>query len=163
MGGLYIEQWPSQVLTKPSQVLKEVDADVLELISLMVLTMGAVNGVGLSANQVGSLIRLAVIKKDKEILTLINPEIISMEGSISMEEGCLSLIGVTAEVKRATSVVVSALDTNMCPFKFSAKGLLARIIQHEIDHLNGKMFFDNLSRLRRELFVRKINKKKEEK
>jgi peptide deformylase len=111
-------------------------------------TMYSVRGVGLAAPQVGLNIRLSVIDVKPEgksqKLVLINPEIVSLEGSVNDEEGCLSVPGVYAKVTRAVKARVRALDEKGQPYEMSGEGLLARAFQHEIDHLDGKLFIDRL-------------------
>lgn len=116
-------------------------------------TMRAANGVGLAAPQVGLSLRLAVIdvKPDgkPQPIVLINPEIVSREGVLEEEEGCLSIPGLYAKVRRSAKVVVRALDGRGFPTEVRGEGLLARALQHETDHLDGKLFIDRLSLLRR--------------
>jgi peptide deformylase len=137
----------------------------------MVETMRSARGVGLAATQVGDERRVIVLdvpedddgddegEGERRIhLTLVNPEIISSEGDTKFEEGCLSVPGFTADVKRAATINVKALDREGKQVKFTAHDLLSIAIQHEIDHLDGILFIDRLSRLKRELLKRKIKK-----
>jgi len=160
---LKIVCWPDPILLNPARLVKRVDAGLEDLVESMTHTMYAAPGVGLAANQVGRPIRLAVIDispqdQEKDLHVLINPEIIHAEGEEIMEEGCLSLPGFKAEVTRATSVVVRAYGLDMRPIEIEGEGLMARALQHEIDHLNGKLFPDRLSRIKRQLLLRKIRK-----
>jgi len=129
----------------------------------MLDTMYAAPGVGLAAPQVGALERIIVMDVDhenphKQIYKLINPVVTRAEGEIIWEEGCLSVVDFTAEVKRAAQVEVLALDENEKEFKIEAEGLLAVALQHEIDHLDGKLFIDRISRLKRDLYSRRRKK-----
>lgn len=146
------------------QISKPVDCfdDSLQaLINDMFDTMYHARGVGLAAPQIGIGLRLSVIDVvgDKaNQLVLINPEIIESEGSVEYEEGCLSVPGAYDTVIRAHKVTVRAHDRNNQPFEMTAEGLLAECFQHEIDHLNGKLFVDLLSPLKRAMARRKLDK-----
>jgi peptide deformylase len=125
--------------------------------------MYAAPGVGLAATQVGDNRRLVVLDTDheqpgKHLLKLINPQIIEAEGSILWEEGCLSVIDFTAEVVRASKVLVRAWTPEQKEIEIEAADLQAVAFQHEIDHLDGKLFIDRLSRIKRELYRRKLAK-----
>ena len=119
------------------------------LIADMFETMHHARGIGLAAPQVGRAERLAVAELDGERLVLINPEIVERAGKAKGEEGCLSIPDIYADVERPTSITVRALDERMQPYEREATDLLARCIQHEIDHLDGKLFLDYLSVLKR--------------
>jgi len=130
-------------------------------------TMYKRGGVGLAANQVGVLKRVVVIDLDsgkegqgKNQLVLVNPEIVSAQGEVVAEEGCLSLPGLYKKVKRAERVVVRARNREGKEFTLEAEGLLSRAIQHEVDHLNGILFIDRLSPLQRRLALEKYKKLK---
>jgi len=134
----------------------------LNLVREMIETMLENNGVGLAANQVGVSRRVFVasptMKRD-DVLVLFNPRIIGKSGSVEDMEGCLSLPGITATVRRANTVVVEGWDINGKTQKIKATGLLARIIQHEVDHLNGKLFIHRLPfRERKKLLKEYFNK-----
>jgi peptide deformylase len=125
--------------------------------------MYAAPGVGLAAPQVGTSQRIIVLDVDHEhprqqIYRLINPVITLAEGEVLWEEGCLSVVDFTAEVKRAARVQVTAFDENEKEVKIDAEGLLAVALQHEIDHLDGKLFIDRISRLKRDLYTRRRKK-----
>jgi len=158
---LDILKYPNILLKKKAGEVRSV-AEIQKLIKDMSDTMYAAPGVGLAAPQVGVPLRLAVIDPSppdrKDLLVLVNPEIVKMEGETSIEEGCLSLPGPRALVKRAERVRVRALDSNGHPLEKEADGLLAIVIQHEIDHLNGRLFIDHLSRLKREALLREYKK-----
>jgi peptide deformylase len=139
------------------------DESLDRLISDMVDTMYAAPGIGLAAPQIGVPLRVAVIdltagKRGGELLTLINPEFVEREGMQLEEEGCLSLPGFNATVARPSRAVVRALDRDGKERTIEGTGLLARALQHEIDHLDGLLFLDRLRGIRRDLIVRKIRK-----
>jgi peptide deformylase len=130
--------------------------------------MYAAPGVGLAAPQVGLSERVIVLDCDSAqeraegrghgLLKLINPELIEAEGELIWEEGCLSVVDFTAEVKRAAHVLVRAYTPEQKEVRLEAEGLLAVALQHEIDHLDGKLFIDRISRLKRDLYKRKVKK-----
>ena len=139
------------------------DESLDRLITDMVETMYAAPGIGLAAPQVGVSLRVAVIdltagKKGGELLTLVNPEFVERDGMQLEEEGCLSLPGFNASVARPSRAVVLALDRTGKERVIEGTGLLARALQHEIDHLDGLLFLDRLRGIRRDLIVRKIRK-----
>jgi peptide deformylase len=139
------------------------DADLSRLIDDMVETMYAAPGIGLAAPQIGVLLRVCVIdltvgKRGGELLTLVNPEFVERDGMQLEDEGCLSVPGFTATVPRPSRVVVRALDRQGVPRTIEGTGLLARALQHELDHLDGRLFLDRLRGLKRELIVRRIRK-----
>jgi len=163
MSKLEIVKWPAEVLLKPTGKLKLVDGKTRELAEAMVETMYAAPGVGLAANQVGMPLSLAVVdvsppEEERQLHVLVNPEIVHAEGSEVMSEGCLSLPGFTADVPRSEVVVVRAYDLDERPVEIEAEGLFARALQHEIDHLNGKLFPDRLSRLKKNRLYHKVRK-----
>ncbi|SRR5713226_858340 len=163
MALLEILKYPDAILKKVSLPVKGITAETIRLIADMVETMYAAPGVGLAAPQVGFLQRIIVLDIDykepgKNLLKLINPEILHADGEVVWEEGCLSVIDFTAEVKRAERVEVIALDEKENEVKIEAEGLLAVALQHEIDHLDGKLFIDRLSRLKRDLYTRRLKK-----
>ncbi|PJE57652.1 MAG: peptide deformylase [Candidatus Portnoybacteria bacterium CG10_big_fil_rev_8_21_14_0_10_38_18] len=132
------------ILRQKSQPIAEIDESILNLIKDMIETMFKLDGVGLAACQVGKNIQLFVVnpKLSKKYI-FINPEIIKISKKTeAMEEGCLSLPNVFIKIKRARSLKIKAIDENGKQFKLKAKDMLARVIQHEIDHLNGKLIVD---------------------
>ena len=157
---------PDPILRKKSEMLESVDDELRVLLDDMLETMYAAPGIGLAAVQVGILKRLIVIdiSKDKEKkspLFLINPEIISLSKKTSVyEEGCLSLPGHFAEIERPAECQIKFIDYNGKEKKLKASGLLATCIQHEVDHLNGVLFIDYLSKLKKDMIVRKLIKHK---
>ena len=150
-------------LNQPAAPVTEFDESVERLIADMIDTMYAAPGVGLAAPQVGVALRVAVIdlsvgKRGGELFTLVNPEFVEREGMQLEDEGCLSLPGFSATVARPSRAVVKALDRHGKERVIEGTGLLARALQHEIDHLDGLLFLDRLRGIRRDLIVRKIRK-----
>jgi peptide deformylase len=139
----------SPILRVETTLVTEVTDELRRLIDDMFETMHAAEGIGLAAPQVGRHERLAVIEVEKQPFVIINPEITYEEGSNRAEEGCLSIPEIYGEVDRAKRVIVKALDRDGNPFEVDASDLLARCLQHEIDHLHGKLFIDYLSFLKR--------------
>lgn len=158
-----ILHFPHKILTKTSTAVDNMDGDLAQLIEDMVETMYAAPGVGLAAPQVGTSQRIVVLdvnhaEPGKDLLKLINPTITDREGSIIWEEGCLSVIDYTAEVKRSAKVEVKAWTIDQQEIIFQAEELLAVALQHELDHLDGKLFIDRISRLKREMYSRRVKK-----
>ncbi len=159
---------PDPILRKKSEMLETVDNELRVLLDDMLETMYAAPGIGLAAVQLGILKRLIVIdiSKDKEKknpLFLINPEIISLSKKTSVyEEGCLSLPGHFAEIERPAECQIKFIDYNGKEKELKANGLLATCIQHEVDHLNGVLFIDYLSKLKKDMIVKKLIKHKKE-
>lgn len=161
-----ITTYPDPVLRNKTSRVERIDSTLDRLIEDMVETMHAAPGVGLAANQVGVPLSLAVIdlslREDKDqrrpLLVIINPEIIALEGSVIEEEGCLSIPDYAEKVKRAARVKVRAQDRTGKVFELEAEGLMAKALQHEIDHLNGLLFVDRLSTLKKGLFKRRFKK-----
>lgn len=161
-----IRIYPDPVLRNKTSRVERIDSALDRLIEDMVETMRAASGVGLAANQVGVPLQLAVIdlslREDKDqrhpLLVIINPELLSLEGSVIEEEGCLSVPDYAEKVKRAARVKVRALDRTGTLFELEAEGLMAKALQHEIDHLNGLLFVDKLSPLKKSLFRRRYKK-----
>lgn len=140
---LKIVRYGHPALRRKAQKVGHVTADVEDLVSRMAELMRASRGVGLAANQVGVPQRIAVVEVDDELTPLINPEVVSAEGSETTDEGCLSLPRLYGSVARPTHVVVRARSLSGRTFEVEAEGLLARALCHEIDHLNGKLFVDS--------------------
>ena len=159
---------PDPLLRKKSESLEKVDDELRKLLDDMLETMYSAPGIGLAAVQVGILKRLIVIdvskEKDKKSpLFLINPEIVTKSKTTSIyEEGCLSLPGHFAEIERPAECHVKYIDYNGKKKEFKASGLLSTCIQHEVDHLNGVLFIDYLSKLKRDMIVKKLVKHKKE-
>ena len=151
------------ILRRETQVVREVNDHVRRLVDDMVETMYAANGIGLAAPQVGRTERVAVIDIGEEgpgRLVLINPEIVHEEGELRWEEGCLSIPEIYGDVTRSAKVRVHALDRDGKEHDIEAEGLLAVCLQHEIDHLHGKLFIDYLSMLKRRSALSKWEKLK---
>jgi len=159
-----------KILTYPAAELKQlaepvanIDGHIGQLVTDLVETMYAAPGVGLAAPQVGSRERVIVLDVDhenpgKHLLKLINPVLVNAEGTIVWEEGCLSVVDYTAEVTRAKHVLVKGWTPDEKEIEIEGEGLLAVALQHEIDHLDGKLFIDRISRLKRDLYRRKVKK-----
>ena len=163
MAKLPIIEFPDLRLRTVAKPVAKVDTRIRQLIDDMFETMYEAPGIGLAATQVDVHERLLVldVSEDKSYpLVFINPEILSAEGSQVYQEGCLSVPGIYADVKRASSIRVRALDRDGQSFEISADGLLAVCIQHEMDHLAGKVFVDYLSPLKRELVKKKLAKQR---
>jgi len=162
---LPILTYPDKFLTQPTTPVANVDGSIQQIIEDMASTMYNAPGVGLAAIQVGidkSIIVYDVLPREEKrsLQVLINPRIITTEGEmVSEEEGCLSVPDFRADVKRASSVLVEGLDREGNPLRISADGLLAVVLQHEIDHLKGTLFIDRISALKRELYKRRVKKK----
>ena len=159
---------PDIILRKKSATLEKVDDDLRKLMDDMLETMYAAPGIGLAGVQIGILKRLIVIdvsrdEEKKSPLFLINPEIITKSSNTSVyEEGCLSLPGYFAEIERPAECQIEYVDYHGKKKKMKASGLLATCIQHEVDHLNGILFIDYLSKLKRDMIIKKLEKNKKE-
>ena len=163
MALLEILKYPDSRLSKVARPVSNVTDATVQLIGDMLETMYAAPGVGLAATQIGVLQRIVVLDVDHEnprtnVYKLINPVITHSEGQVIWEEGCLSVVDFTAEVRRAEHIQVVALDERGNERKIEAEGLLAVALQHEIDHLDGKLFIDRISRLKRDLYTRRRKK-----
>ena len=146
------------VRLKAKEVTKA-DKEIQGLIEDMMKTMYAAGGVGLAAPQIGKSLQIIVCCptfKQGEELVLLNPVIQSSQGSWVFEEGCLSVPDIRAKVKRAKKVVVTGMDRKGNQVKVSADGMMARVLQHEIDHINGILFIDRLGFLKKKLVMRKL-------
>jgi peptide deformylase len=161
---LQILTYPESFLLKATQPLENIDGKVQQMIDAMAETMYAAPGIGLAANQVGwdrSLLVYDIVPgRDKRMLhVLVNPRIVTSEGEIVSEnEGCLSVPDFRADVKRSERILVEGFDRDGKPVRLEAEGLHAIVIQHELDHLNGKLFIDRISSLKRELYKRRVRK-----
>ena len=169
----------SEILHEKAKPVKELTDAVMKLVVDMVHTMHKANGIGLAANQVGELRRVLVIdlaaieeaeedatedetvekrpRKEKTLI-VINPEVLRQEGSWKMEEGCLSIPDVRSDVKRAENIRVRFNDGNFKEIEMDADGLFARVLLHEMDHLNGVLFIDHLTATQRSLLKPKLRK-----
>jgi len=163
MAILEIRKYPEKVLKQKASPVTTFDQDLQVLIDNMIETMYAAPGVGLAAPQVGETKRLAVIdissRQDKfPLLVIVNPVIVSSEGEVEFEEGCLSLPEYTAIVKRAENVVVKAQDRDGKAIEIEGTELLAIALQHEIDHLDGILLIDRISPIKRDFFKKRYKK-----
>jgi peptide deformylase len=158
-----IVKYPEPILSQPGEPVTEFNAELRKLVADMFETTYASQGIGLAAPQVGASKRVTVIdlsmgKKPEDKLVLINPEIISSEGRLYEEEGCLSFPDIREKVVRAATVRVRAQDVHGKWFEMDGEELMARCLQHEIDHLDGILFLVRMSALKRNLNLRKIRK-----
>ncbi len=145
MAVLPIVRVPEGVLRQKTKKVKKIDAALQKLIDDMIETMHDAPGVGLAANQVGIALRLCVIHvPGEDVVTLVNPEIVRRSGSRQCDEGCLSLPGYKGVVPRSEKVVVKGLNRDGRPVRYHASDLFAEAIEHELDHLDGKLYFDLL-------------------
>lgn len=155
--------YPEPVLRKKAKKITVFDSKLKQLAADMGETMYDAPGVGLAANQIGVLKQIIVVdvsksEEEKKFITLINPVISGGEGCVAGEEGCLSVIEYEAKVKRFQKIHVTAQDLDGKEISFDAEDRFARIIQHEVDHLHGKLFIDHLSALKRGLYKKKLKK-----
>ena len=162
---LKILTYPDDTLRQPTNKLDNIDGDVQKMIDQMASTMYDAPGVGLAAIQVGwdksvLIFDISPSDQDRSLQVLINPRIIDQEGEILSEnEGCLSVPEFKADVKRYASILVQGVDREGRPLELEAQGMLAIILQHETDHLKGKLFIDHVSALKRQLYTRRMKKK----
>ncbi|HEU4384339.1 MAG TPA: peptide deformylase [Anaeromyxobacteraceae bacterium] len=159
--------WPDPVLKQVARPVERVDDSIRRLLDDMAETMYAADGVGLAAPQIGDSRRCIVIdtsprQEGQRLIHLVNPEIVKAEGTTIYTEGCLSIPGEAEEVERAAKVWVRALDRSGAPFELECQDLLAIAVQHEIDHVDGVLFVDHLSSLKREVIRRRMKKLKAE-
>jgi len=169
MALLEIRTYPDPVLRKIAKPVDDANAEIIKLAENMVETMRLSRGAGLAANQVGVPLRLIVLEenagkkskgdKDNKAIVVMNPVIIESEGEEISEEGCLSLPKYYEYIKRAGKVYVKGMTIDKVPFEMQCDGHMARAFQHEIDHLNGVLFIDYLSPVKRNLFKKKYIKK----
>lgn len=165
MAQLPILHYPDPRLHKVAVPVKQVDADIRSFAADMAETMYAAPGIGLAATQVDVHVRMIVIdisETHDQLITLINPRILSAsDDTQECEEGCLSVSGIYDEVERPARVEVEALGLDGSTFRLKADGLLAVCVQHEMDHLDGIVFVDHLSRLKRNRIVNKLRKQQQ--
>jgi len=160
-----IVQFPAMVLRQVSRPVGDADYNIKQLVDAMVSTMASSNGLGLSAIQVGAPLRIFVldgklVSEGAQPLVFINPEIVELsEEQQVAEEGCLSFAGVTMTIPRATTARVRAWNREGKMFELSGHGLLARALQHEYEHLDGKLFIDHLPIMKRDILKRKLTKR----
>ena len=164
MSELEILTYPNKFLSEQTKPLENIDGKVQQMIDQMAATMYEAPGVGLAAIQVGwgkSLLIYDISPRDenRSLQVLINPKIITQEGEILSEnEGCLSVPDFRADVKRAANITVSGYDREGKPVRMDAEGFLSIVLQHEIDHLNGTLFLEHISSLKRQMYQRRIKK-----
>ncbi|UCD79840.1 MAG: peptide deformylase [Desulfobacterales bacterium] len=164
MSKLDILTYPNKFLSEPTKPLENIDGQVQEMIDQMAATMYDAPGIGLAAIQVGwdkSLLIYDISPRDenRSLHVLINPKIVTKEGEmVSENEGCLSVPDFRADVKRAANITVEGHDREGKPVRMDAEGLLAIVLQHEIDHLNGTLFIERISSLKRQMYQRRVKK-----
>jgi peptide deformylase len=164
MSKLKILTYPNKFLLQPTAPLENINGQVQQMIDAMAETMYLAPGIGLASIQVGwdrSVLIYDITARDERrgLHVLINPRIISSEGEIiSDNEGCLSVPDFRADVKRSERILVEGYDRDGNPLRVEAEGLQAIVLQHEIDHLNGRLFIDRISSLKRELYKRRVRK-----
>ncbi|MBP1642585.1 MAG: def [Acidobacteria bacterium] len=155
--------YPDPVLRRPAREVERFDAELERLVEDLAETMYAAPGVGLAAPQIGVSLRAAVVDVGgaagrPELHVLVNPRLVESEGRQREDEGCLSIPGLSERVDRPRRVVVEALDARGGALRIAGEGLLARAICHELDHLDGILFFERLTGLRKELTLRRLRK-----
>jgi peptide deformylase len=160
---LEIYRFPDPILRTKAKPVENIDGKLQKFIDDMTETMYKAPGIGLAAVQVGEPISLVVYdvsqaEEEHSINVIMNPEIISKEGTITYEEACLSVFDYSADVKRANKIVVKAIDREGNPIEIEAEGLHAVCLQHEIDHLNGVLFIDHISTIKRSLYKKRLKK-----
>lgn len=164
MAVIPIRKLPDQVLRQQAEEITEINGELQRLIDDMAETMYAAPGLGLAAPQVGRLDRLIVFDvahrdgKARDLKVILNPCITQAEGELTHEEGCLSVADFSAEVRRHARVLVKGLDREGKPIAITGEGLLAVVLQHEVDHLDGILFIDRISRLKRSIYLRRLKK-----
>ena len=172
MSILPVYTYGQPVLRKRARAIRQVDDDIRRLVDDMFETMHTAGGIGLAANQVGKLARVIVVdisemeeikekpegSPGKSPIAMVNPLVLSEEGSWEMEEGCLSIPEVRDDVERAETIRVRYKDFDMNDVEMDASGLLARVVLHEIDHLNGVLFIDHLTKVKQKLLRGRLNK-----
>lgn len=162
MAILEIKEYGEPVLREKALPVKEITPEILNLIKDMAETMYTASGVGLAATQVGEAKRIILVDGEEDgLIVLINPMIIKSEGEVVAEEGCLSVPDIYSQVKRSLKVTIEALDENGDLIEITKENLIARALQHEIDHLNGILFVDRIGRMERQILLNKLKKKKQ--
>jgi len=164
MAVLEIIKYPEPVLSEPTARVETFGEELRQLADDMVATMYAAPGIGLAAPQVGRSERLCVVdlsvgEEPEELMVLVNPQVVEADGRVREEEGCLSFPDIMLIVPRPERVVVEAQDLDGNPIRVEGEQLLARCLHHEIDHLDGVLFLDRVSPLKRDLARRKIKRR----
>jgi peptide deformylase len=163
MASTSIRKYGDPVLRKPAKEVSRVDEKIKKIVVQMLQTLKEAGGMGLAANQIGEEFRIIVVdtsrfQTDSSPLFIINPQVIDSSGEQVEEEGCLSIPGTYAEVKRPLEMTVKGIDLDEKEIQIKAKGVLTRVLSHEIDHLDGILFIDHLSSIKRSLLSRKLRK-----
>ena len=163
MANLGITKYGSEVLRKVAEPVEEINDEIRQIVNDMLDTLYASDGVGIAAPQIGISKRIIVVDTDpsnasSKPIVLINPEIVEKDGAIAAEEGCLSVPEVRGDVKRYERVVIEGIDLDGKRIKVEGTDLLARVFQHEIDHINGTLFIDHLSKLKQQLLKNRLRK-----
>ena len=164
MTKLEVLTYPNKFLQQPTKPVENIDEVIQKLVADMAETMYEAPGVGLAGIQVGSDKQVLVYdekpaENDHRFGVIINPKVVETEGQIISEnEGCLSVPDFRSDVKRAARIIVEGVDRDGKPLRVEAEGFLAIVLQHEIDHLNGTLFIDRISALKRELYKRRMKK-----
>ena len=164
MSVLEILTYPDPILRNRGDPVETIDEKIRKLVQDMTETMYAAPGIGLAAPQIGESLRVITVdiaRNGEGLIVMINPEIISSEGEYVDEEGCLSVPDFKESIRRKQKIVVAGLDIDGKNIQLTAEGLLAAAFQHEIDHLNGILIIDKVSRLKKDAFKKKLQKKKE--
>ncbi len=166
MAVMPIQTYPAAVLKEKAQPVTDINGEIQSLIDNMADTMYHAPGIGLAANQVGALHRIIIYdltpkEEGRNLNVIINPEIVASSGEIVHPEACLSVLDYSCDVKRKACVTVTGLDREGKPVCVEAKDLLAVVLQHEIDHLDGVLFIDRISRLKRSLYKRQLEKSRQ--
>ena len=167
MAVLEIRKYPEKILKQKTTPIQTIDGITQQLIDDMIETMHSARGVGLAANQVGISQKLCVLdlslrENQAPLIVLINPFIVERDGIVEAEEGCLSIPGYLTSVKRAEKVFIKGVNREGKDIAMEAEGLLARALQHELDHLEGLLFIDRMSPIKREFFKRRYKKQLKE-
>ncbi len=163
MADMSIRKYGDPVLRKPAKEIGRVDDKIRKIASQMIQTLKEAGGMGLAANQVGEELRIIVVdasrfQTDSSPLFIINPVVVNSNGVQVEEEGCLSIPGTYADVKRPLEMTVKGIDMEERELVIKAQGVLSRVLSHEIDHLNGILFIDHLSSIKRSLLSKKLRK-----
>jgi len=163
MAVLEIVTFGNDVLTKKAQKIQEIDSKIKEIAESMVVTMHQAPGVGLAAPQINQSLQLITVdlsggEKKEDLIVLVNPEILEEDGEEIIEEACLSVPNIQEKVSRPKRIVIRGFDLDGNEQTIEAEGMLARVFCHEIDHIQGKLFIDRLSPLKRKLIRKKLKK-----
>ncbi len=163
MGNLSITKYGNEVLRKVAEPVEEINDEIIQIVADMLEAMYKFEGVGIAAPQIGISKRIIIVDTEpsnpaSKPIVLINPEIVEKDGEIGEDEGCLSVPEIRGDVKRAERVVVEGIDLEGNKIRVEGTELLARALQHEIDHINGRLFIDHLSRLKKQLIKNQLRK-----